>query len=434
MEEKEQVKTTAVKGTDMARKVRGLVKNIYQSAHEAKAQGKKVAYMMVTSQYDEILRAMDIVPLPTENYAGLCAAKRDMDRFLLKAEEDGYSQVLCSYARIGLGFDSMRKELGGIPENSPDGGMPMPDMMLGSSAVCDPRFKWFQATRRYMEVPTHSIDVVGPPVQANLNAVRDYYIQYQKEQFQGLITFLEAQTGKKMDKERLWETIRLSDEAWRIWYEIDRMRVAIPSPMPSQDHFSIMVAAYYFCGTPVAVDFYQGLYDEVKYKVDNKIGVIPNEKYRILYGGGLPPWHTLWIFNYFESFGAVFVMENVYRGYDPVEVPSHVKDPVEYLAWRTFLRFTQLHAKAQANSGNPYVERLLGMIDDYKIDGVVFHACRSCRANTIGQVHRKNILSRYTDIPMMQLVSDMVDLRDYSEAQWKAQISTFMEALYGRTK
>ena len=109
MEEKEQVKTTAVKGTDMARKVRGLVKNIYQSAHEAKAQGKKVAYFMVASQYDEIVRAMDVVPLPTENYAGLCAAKRDMDRFLLKAEADGYSQVLCSYARIGLGFDSLRK-------------------------------------------------------------------------------------------------------------------------------------------------------------------------------------------------------------------------------------------------------------------------------------------------------------------------------------
>jgi hypothetical protein len=33
---------------------------------------------------------------------------------------------------------------------------------------------------------------------------------------------------------------------------------------------------------------------------------------------------------------------------------------------------------------------------------------------------------------MMQLVSDMVDLRDYSEAQWKAQISTFIEALSAR--
>jgi benzoyl-CoA reductase/2-hydroxyglutaryl-CoA dehydratase subunit BcrC/BadD/HgdB len=79
------------------------------------------------------------------------------------------------------------------------------------------------------------------------------------------------------------------------------------------------------------------------------------------------------------------------------------------------------------------VERLLGMIDRYAIDGVVFHACRSCRATTIGQVHYKNILGRYTDIPMMQLVSDMVDLRDYSEAQWKAQIGAFIETLAGRS-
>jgi benzoyl-CoA reductase/2-hydroxyglutaryl-CoA dehydratase subunit BcrC/BadD/HgdB len=434
MEANQQVKTTAVKGTDTARKVRGLVKNIYQSAQEAKATGKKVAYMMVASQYDEILRAMDIVPLPTENYAGLCAAKREMDRFLLKAEADGYSQVLCSYARIGLGFDSLRKELGGTPEGSPDGGMAEPDMMLGSSAVCDPRFKWFQAASRFLHVPTFSIDVVAPPTHADLDAVRDHYIQYQKEQFQGLIKFLEEQTGRKMDNDRLWETIRLGDKAWQLWYDVDRLRVAIPSPMPTQDHFSVMVAGHYYSGTQVAVDFYQALYDEVKYKVENKIGVIPDEKYRVLYGGGLPPWHTLWIFNYFESFGAVFVIENVYRGFDPVEVPSRIKDPVEYLAWRTFLRYTQNHARAKANSGNTIVEKLLGMIDDYKIDGVVFHACRSCRATTIGQTHIKNMLGQQKDMPMMQLVSDMVDLRDYSEAQWKAQIGAFIEALVGRAR
>jgi benzoyl-CoA reductase/2-hydroxyglutaryl-CoA dehydratase subunit BcrC/BadD/HgdB len=99
------------------------------------------------------------------------------------------------------------------------------------------------------------------------------------------------------------------------------------------------------------------------------------------------------------------------------------------LAWRSFLRHTQRHEKAKANSGNPIVERLLEMIKDYQIDGVVFHACRSCRATTVGQVHIKNLLGQFTDIPMMQLVSDMVDLRDYSEAQWKTQIVAFTEAL-----
>jgi benzoyl-CoA reductase/2-hydroxyglutaryl-CoA dehydratase subunit BcrC/BadD/HgdB len=183
--------------------------------------------------------------------------------------------------------------------------------------------------------------------------VRDHYIAYQKSQFEGLIAFLEQQTGKKLDRDRLWEVIRLSDKAWDLWYEIDRMRVAVPCPMPAQDHFSTMVAAYYFSGTPVAVDFYQGLYDEVKEKVDKGLGVIPEEKYRILYGGGLPPWHTLWIFNYFESFGAVFVIENVYRGYDPVEVPSSVKDPVEFLAWRTFLVFTSVTRRPRPTGGIP---------------------------------------------------------------------------------
>ena len=432
MENKENTKTTAKKGTEAARKVRSFVKNIYQSAQAAREQGKKVSYVMVSSHYDEILRAMDIVPLPTENYAGLCAAKRDMDRFLLKAEEDGYSQVLCSYARIGLGFDSLRKDLGGIPENSPDGGMPMPDMMVGSSNACDPRFKWFQATGRYLDAPHHSIDVVKPPVHADLKSIRDYYVRYQQDQFEGLIAFLEKQTGTKLDRERLWETLRLGDEAWRLWYETDKLRVAVPSPMPSQDRFSIMVPAFYYAGTQEAVDFYRSLYEEVKYRVDNKIGTEGDQKYRVLYGGGLPPWHTMWIFNYFESFGASFVMENVYRCFDPVEVPSHVKDPVEYLAWRTFLRLTSRHEKAKANSGNLEVERIMDLIKNYRIDGVVFHACRSCRATTIGQIHTKNRLSQITDMPMTQLVSDMVDLRDYSEAQWKAQIGAFIEALVAR--
>ena len=432
MEKQEQLKTTAVKGTATARKVRGLVTNIYKAAQEAKEQGKKTAYFMVSSQYDEIIRAMDILPLPTENYAGLCAAKRDMDRFLQKAEADGYSQVLCSYARIGLGFDSMRKELGCIPEGAPDGGMPVPDMMVGSSGVCDPRFKWYQAAGRYLRVPTHSIDVVFPPVDADLKEVRDHYIKYQTEQYRGLIAFLEHQTGKKLDKEVLWEKIRLCDKAWHLWNEIDRLRIAIPCPMPSQDHFSIMVGGHFYAGTPEAVDFYQELYDEVKARVANKIGVIPDEKYRLLWAGGLPPWHTMWIFNYFESLGAVFVIENVYRTSDPVEVPSHVKDPVEYMAWRSFLRLTKRHEKAKANSGNSNVEWLLEMVNDYKTNGAVFHACRSCRAMTVGQINIKNILSRYTQIPMMQLTSDMVDIRDYSEAQWKAQIAAFIESMASR--
>ena len=78
-------KTTARKSTQTARKVRGIVKEMYARAHQAKENGDPVAYGMVGSQYDEILHAMGIVPIWTENYAGLCAAKRVAENYLLRA-------------------------------------------------------------------------------------------------------------------------------------------------------------------------------------------------------------------------------------------------------------------------------------------------------------------------------------------------------------
>jgi benzoyl-CoA reductase/2-hydroxyglutaryl-CoA dehydratase subunit BcrC/BadD/HgdB len=280
-----------------------------------------------------------------------------------------------------------------------------------------------------MNVPTYNIDMMVPPADADLKEVTDYYVRYQHEQYKGLVAFLERQTGKPLDRERLWDAIRKGDEAWRLWYEVDRLRRAIPSPMPSQDHFNVMVPAAYLSGTNEAVSFFRELYDEVKSRVASKIGVIPDEKYRLLYGGGPPPWHTMWMFNFFESLGAIFVMENMYRGYDPVEVPAKVKDPVEYIAWRCFLRRTQQYDKARKHTGHPVAERLLEFIEDYKIDGLAFHACRSCRANTVGQMYIKELLRHHTSIPIIQLTSDMIDQRDYSEAQWKAQITAFVEAV-----
>lgn len=438
-DERQQRKTTSVKATETVKKVRSLVKAMYRRALDAKAAGQPVAYAMTGCQYDELLTAMDIVPIWTENYAGLCAAKRDAERFILKAEAKGYSNVICGYVRTGIGYDATRQELGGIPPNSPDGGMAMPDLLLGSSAFCDLRFKWYQALGHFMDVPTYAYDVVVPPINADINVVRDYYVRYQYEEFKGLLKFLEEHTKKKLDQNRLWETIKLADESWAKWYEVDRLRRAIPGPMPSEDHYNAMVPGYYYCGTPEALTFYQELRDEVKYRADNRIGVIADEKYRLLFGGGLPPWHTMWIFNYFESLGAVFVIENAYRVYDPVEVSFEVRDPLEYLAWRTFLRLTQRFCEAQRprrrldgtmkKTGSPSVERLLEFIEDYKIDGVVFHATRSCRTTTIGQLHWMNLLKEYVKIPSLQLVSDIVDVRDYSEAQWKGQINAFVEAV-----
>jgi len=421
--------TTAIKFTEAAKKVRGVVRDMSRSAHETKVRGGKVAYCMAVSILDEIVRAMDIFPIWTENYAGLCATKRVAEPYLLRAEAEGYSNLICGYARTGIGFDIIRKELGDMPPEAPDGGMPEPDFLLGSSYFCDARFKWYQSLSHYLDAPLYNIDVVRPPVGVDVEGVRDYYIRYQIEEFRGLVEFLERHMGKKMDWNRLDEVVEMAEEARRAWWNAYEFRKQRPCPMPGEDHFNVFVPGYFMIGTSEALEFYRDLYQELQEKAKIGVGVLPDEKYRLLWGMGLPPWHSMYIFNYFEDMGAVIVREITYRPPEPVDVPPHISHPLEKIAWRAYHRYTWRHARAQKNSGNPDVELILEFIDDYGVDGVVMHASKSCRSTSIGQVHFGNLIQKYVDVPVMFMESDIVDLRDYSEAQTKKTIEAFMETI-----
>ena len=84
--------------TEAAASIGPMVKAAIGGTIRAKEEGKKLAYTFICCSYDEIIRAMDIVPVWTENYAGICGAKRDAERFLERAESLGFSRYLCTYA------------------------------------------------------------------------------------------------------------------------------------------------------------------------------------------------------------------------------------------------------------------------------------------------------------------------------------------------
>jgi len=171
-------KTSSRKSTESAGKIRTVVKRMYQQAQRAKEEERKVAYCMVMCNYEEILAALDIVQVYTENYAGLCAVKRQAEPYMDKARAEGYSDLLCGYAQVGIGFDALRRELGDMPPDAPDGGMPEPDMLLGCSMGCDPRWKWYQALGRYKDTPVYNIEVLMPPSDADIDAIKEHSVRY----------------------------------------------------------------------------------------------------------------------------------------------------------------------------------------------------------------------------------------------------------------
>ena len=106
--------------TQAAASIGPMVKEFITGTIRARAEGKqKIAYTFIVCHHEEILRAMDVLPLWTENFAGICGAKRDSERFLQRAESLGLSRSLCTYALCGIGFDQWRR----IGSDAPGGSM-----------------------------------------------------------------------------------------------------------------------------------------------------------------------------------------------------------------------------------------------------------------------------------------------------------------------
>jgi len=425
--------------TEAAAKIGPMVKASIGGTVQAREEGKPIAYAFIVCGYDEIIRAMDIVPVWTENYAGVCGAKRDAQRFLERAEAENFSRSLCTYALCGLGFDAWREELGEMPPDAPWGGQARPDMMLGSGQIlCDPRNKWYQAAQHYMpDVPIYDVGMPWPLYENDYDyrEVQDYYVKYIVDELKGLVKFLEKHTGKKMDWERLSELVDLSDRTWNLIWEAYELRKAVPTPMGTGDAMNTMVPMVFMMGTQEAYDYYKDLYDELKRKIANKEGVIPDEKYRLIWGGGLPSWFALSDFNYFNSKGAVFPVETTYRMIEAIynfDIDlSKITDPLEHIAWRWIKFWTYWHDKARKRHGShPDVEQLIKYIEDYKIDGIVMHEAFSCRSWHPGLIWKLNLLKKvYRDIPSLVLESDIVDISSYNEADTRARIDAFIDTL-----
>lgn len=419
-----------IRSTKTANEASELVAKMYMRGIESALAGRPISWVMVGCVAEVPLLAMDITPIYTENYATVCASRGAAEPFLEIAEGEGFSNLICGYARTGLGYAHRMVDLGGeVPPEAPLGGMAKPDMLIGCSTICDPRYKWYQSLGRYMNTPYYTFDVLWPPIDADIEAVKGYYVEYLLDGIRGLISFLEEVTGKKMDMERLAQIQATAEKTREVWWQVHELRKAVPAPMPAQDMLNCIVPGLFMPGEQEALDFYRKLYDEVKHRVDNKIGVIPDEKYRLLWSGGLPPWHAMGMYKYFETLGAVFVTEMAYNLGEPPQIPDSVTDPTERMALSWYDSITNYYERALEGCGDPQTQRILDFIEDYQIDGMVMHGSVSCRATTIGQINQKNMVQEHVKVPTLVIESDIIDARDFSEAQTKAQIDAFIDTV-----
>ncbi len=428
----------AVRHLETTAKMKEMLPRFFTRVMERKFSSEPLAWCMAGIP-PELLKAFDLLWEWPENFGTLCASRQVAPRFIEVAESDGYSTELCSYVTNTMGYCKLFLELGEAPPESPlPGGMGSPNMLLGSGFLCEPRWKWFQSiATRFFNVPIYSSDPLAPPWDADIDdpRIEAHYLELIRDDLQGQVDFLETQTGKKLDLDLLREIMIKSHQALGYWRDTLALRKAVPTPMGATDYFSAIIPQLYMVGEDEVVEFYKEMYHEVKDRVARKVGIVTDEKARLIWFG-IPPWYNLGIFNYLEDLGAVFVYESTYNVGEDFHV--EMSDPLEAIVQRTWQRALKAHcygSEVMPELCNPAVfggfigsSFLDEVVEDFGIDGAVMHLTRSCRAVSFGQVHSKNRLAKL-NVPSLIFESDMADPRLWSDAQIKTRLHAFLETV-----
>ena len=419
--------------------LRANIDNMYQKSAEASKAGKPTAWCMVNWwEADPILLAMDVELVYPENYGAACAALGVAQDYLERSDSDGFPTHMCGYARNCFGYAARMKELGEIPPEAPMGGMARPVLLVSSGALCDARIKWFQALGRYLDAPVWPVELPHLGVEESQpEGINKQAIDFMVKDLMEFVVFLEDLLKKKMDWDKLDEIANDLIEINRVWHEINELRKARPCPMHSRDFWTCMNASLYPAGDPkVSLKLYQDMYDEVSSRVENKIGAIAEEKYRLVFAE-LPPWHDLRIFDELAERGWNFVVESwAYHPPKPIDDYDRISNPLERIATQTYQWLTGYFRDAlrQGEYMGYFAYPYLEYARTYQCDGALLHPLLTCRTATNHLPLVQDRLSDRLKVPSLVVEGDIVDLKLFNHADTMRRADAFEEIMDNHRK
>ncbi|QAT49966.1 2-hydroxyacyl-CoA dehydratase [Caproiciproducens sp. NJN-50] len=384
-----------------------LVAKNMEDARQAKKSGGLVCWSSSIAPC-EFCEAMGIYTVYPENHVVGIAARKGAPELLAYAEQKGYNNDICGYARANLAYMDVQKC---ISEE-----MPLPDVVLLCNNICDTLLKWYENIAYTLNVPLLLVDV---PFNHE-DEVTQANVDYVKDQFAEIIRQLENLTGRPFDYEKFGEVMKVASQNANDWYDATALCSAVPSPLSGFDMFNYMALIVCMRGRPECGMTFRKLKSELEEKIKNKEGGLrgAEEKYRIMWDG-IACWpylsHTY----------------KVLKGYGANMVGSTYPS-----AWA--LRYTpgnlEEMARAYTSMGNNIslkgqIDLRKNIITETRCDGVVMHLNRSCKNCDFLQYEIGQELQRSLGIPITTFDGDQADPRNYSKAQYETRIQALVEVM-----
>ncbi len=385
----------------------------YDLDDAAKSPGRKVAWCTSVGPA-ELLRAMGFAVHFPENHAAMLGATRMATELIPEANAIGYSPDICSYLTADIG--AWRKGVSPLSKAYPGiGGPPRPDVLVFNTNQCRDVQDWFSWYAREFDVPC--IGITSPK---NFTEVDEVLVDDVSRQIKALIPTLEEVAGRKLDMERLRETVALSRQCTELWREVLETAAATPSPLTFFDGTIHMGPAVVLRGTRQAVDYYRLLLAELKERIAAGVGAVDGERFRI-YWEGMPVWGRLR--QHSEMFAALqasvlvstYCSSWIFPDFDP-------DDPIRSMA-RAYLSLFIVRSDAYKER---YIKR---MLEKFRIDGIIYHDAKTCPCNSNNRYGMPQRLEKETGIPSLVISGDLNDLRCISDDQTRTNVEAFIEQL-----
>jgi bcr-type benzoyl-CoA reductase subunit B len=373
------------------------------------AEGAKPVAWVASGAPVELLRPFDFYTVYPENHGALCGAQKVAPELCALAEERGYHQDLCSYARVDLGVCFSGK--------TPVGKLPKPDLLFASNNICQTVVYWYKALAHHWKIPLILFDTPY-----NFREIKPGDIAYMVSQFEEMIPALERISRRPFRDEKFQDVIRMSRDTSLTWGQVLSTMKARPAPMTIFDAFVHLAPVVSLRGLPVALEYYRVLLGELKERVEKGVGAITDERKRLMWDN-IAMWYKVRDYsNLFAEHGMNFVTATYTNAWAETTPHMDSDNPFESMAKTYSLVILN-------NNLNHRLHLMERLIKEFQVGGLVIHSARSCKPYSVGQYDLKRLLMERLGVPAVVIEADITDSRAYSEEQARTRLDAFFETM-----
>lgn len=415
-----------------------MTKEYWENIFSAKERGASVVWYN-GSALNPIFQAAGLEWVHGEAFSARLAAMHLEGPAQLAGEEYGYIGELCSYARTHLGCAVLTQKtkqemelgvVGMMDQETLASRLPAPDFFVNAYAGCSTGQQWDEISFRVFGKQVPIFKVSFPMLWGNKSDAGylsgsewDRSSRYVASQLYELIEWLEKMTGRSFDWDALRESMAYIKRAAELRQEGLELCRQAPTPATYWDWVASIAPINFLPGNQALVDYFQAVKNEIQQRLRDGVSAVPGERYR-LYFDGIMNWNKLgWLARKTAELNAAVVCGR-YINHAFWQEPQLIDadDPI--------LGMAQHYLLCPTNHGAKILQDLMVRdCSNYGVDGVVFHATRTCRAFTGPQHVMAENVQRKLGVQTMFFEGDVADASFYKDEVLESRLVAMLEAI-----